>query len=287
MLARRSAENRSCIAEAGAIPLIVNLLYTLDVRTQENAVTALLNLSIFEENKEKIIASEAVPGIVHVLRRGSMEARENAAATLFSLSVVDDYKVRIGSMGAIPPLVSLLREGSVRGKKDAATALFNLCIYQGNKGKAIRAGLVSVLVGLLVNPEAAMLDETLAMLSILSSHPEGKAAIKATDALPVLMEVIRSGSPRHKEHAAATLLHLFSGEQQQQYMAIAHEKGLVGQLQEMAANGTERGMRKAAQLLQRMNKFMEQKKEGQAQEAQAQAPAGQSNLPVTPASEAG
>lgn len=279
LLARRSAENRLCIAEAGAIPLLVKLLSTLDVHTQENAVTALLNLSIFEDNKERIIISGAVPGIVHVLRRGSMEARENAAATLFSISVVDDYKVRIGNLGAIPPLVSLLREGSPRGKKDAATALFNLCIYQGNKGKAVRAGVVPILVGLLMDPEAGMMEETLAILAILSSHSEGKAAIAAAEALPVLVEVIKSGSPRNKENAAATLLHLCSGEQQQQHLAEAHEKGLMGLMQEMAENGTDRGKRKAAQLIQRMNRFLEQKRVAQ---AQAQALAKQSGNPALP-----
>ncbi|KAH7678053.1 GrpE nucleotide exchange factor coiled-coil-containing protein [Dioscorea alata] len=133
LLAKRNTDNRVCIAEAGAIPLLVNLLYMQDPRTQEHAVTALLNLSICEENKGRIISTGAVPGIVHVLRKGCMEARENAAATLFSLSVIDEHKVMIGTSGAIPALVALLSEGSQRGKKDAATALFNLCIYQGNK----------------------------------------------------------------------------------------------------------------------------------------------------------
>ncbi|XP_074578846.1 U-box domain-containing protein 13-like [Curcuma longa] len=265
LLARLSAENRCCIAEAGAIPLLVNLFSTLDVHTQENAVTAVLNLSILEENKEKIVAAGAVPAILNVLRRGSMEARENAAATLFSLSVVDDFKVRIGNSGAIPPLVSLLRDGSPQGKKDAVLALFNLCIYQGNKGKAVRAGLVPILVGLLMDPKLTMLDETLAILSVLAGHPEGKEAIKATEALPVLIDAIGSGSPRTKENAAATLVHLFSGDQRHQDLAKAQEKGLASLLQGMTENGTNRGRRKAEQLLQRLNWLLRQKKEAQAQ----------------------
>jgi vesicle coat complex subunit len=108
-----------------------------------------------------------------------MEARENSAATLFSLSIVDENKVTIGASGAIPALVQLLSNGSQRGKKDAATALFNLCIYQGNKGKAVRAGLVPILLELLTETESGMVDEALAILAILSGHPEGKAAIGA------------------------------------------------------------------------------------------------------------
>ncbi|TVU12932.1 hypothetical protein EJB05_46599, partial [Eragrostis curvula] len=131
LLAKRNVNNRICIAEAGAIPLLVNLLSSSDPRTQEHAVTALLNLSIHENNKASIVGSHAIPKIVEVLKTGSMEARENAAATLFSLSVVDENKVTIGAAGAIPPLINLLCNGSPRGKKDAATAIFNLCIYQG------------------------------------------------------------------------------------------------------------------------------------------------------------
>lgn len=269
LLAKRNADNRVAIAEVGAIPLLVSLLSTPDSRTQEHAVTALLNLSICEDNKGRIINSGAVPGIVHVLKKGSMEARENAAATLFSLSVVDENKVTIGASGAIPPLVTLLSEGTQRGKKDAATALFNLCIYQGNKGKAVRAGVVPTLMHLLTEPQGGMVDEALAILAILVSHPEGKAAIGAAEAVPVLVDVIGNGSPRNKENAAAVLVHLCSGDQQ--HLVEAQELGVMGHLLDLAQNGTERGRRKATQLLERMNRYVEQQKQAQAQaEAQMQ-----------------
>uniref|UniRef100_A0A2P2LYI5 RING-type E3 ubiquitin transferase n=1 Tax=Rhizophora mucronata TaxID=61149 RepID=A0A2P2LYI5_RHIMU len=263
LLAKRSADNRVAIAEAGAIPLLVDLLSTPDSRTQEHAVTALLNLSICEDNKGSIIAARAVPGIVHVLKKGSMEARENAAATLFSLSVVDENKVTIGCFGAIPPLATLLSEGTQRGKKDAATALFNLCIFQGNKGRAVRAGVVPTLMRLLTEPGGGMVDEALAILAILSSHPEGKAAIGAAEAVPVLVEVIGNGSPRNRENAAAVLVHLCSGDQN--HLAEAQELGVMGPLVDLAQNGTERGKRKAQHLLERMSRFMEQQKQAQAQ----------------------
>ncbi|KAM1115637.1 hypothetical protein TB2_006158 [Malus domestica] len=280
LLAKRNADNRVAIAEAGAIPLLVGLLSTPDSRTQEHAVTALLNLSICEENKGSIITSGAIPGIVHVLKNGGMEARENAAATLFSLSVVDENKVRIGASGAIPPLVTLLSEGTQRGKKDAATALFNLCIYQGNKGKAVRAGVVSTLMKLLTEPGGGMVDEALAILAILSSHAEGKAAIGAAEAVPVLVEVIGTGSPRNRENAAAVLVHLCSGDQQ--HIVEAQELGVMTSLLELAQNGTDRGKRKAAQLLERMNRFAEAQAQAQAQAQPDDQSETQSHPPTTP-----
>ncbi|GJQ91394.1 U-box domain-containing protein 13-like protein isoform X1 [Tanacetum coccineum] len=259
LLAKRNADNRVAVAEAGAIPLLTHLLTAPDSRTQEHAVTALLNLSICEDNKGSIVSSGAVPGIVQVLRRGSMEARENAAATLFSLSVIDENKVMIGSLGAIPPLVLLLSEGTQRGKKDAATALFNLCIYQGNKGRAVRSGIIPTLMELLTEPQSGMKDEALAILAILSSHPEGKVAIGKAEAVPVLVEFIGSGSPRNKENAAAVLVHLCSGDQK--YLVEAQELGAMGVLVDLLHNGTDRGKRKAGQLLEKMNRWAEQQEE--------------------------
>lgn len=253
LLAKRNADNRVCIAEAGAIPLLVELLSSPDSRTQEHAVTALLNLSINEANKGMIVNAGAIPDIVEVLKNGSMEGRENAAATLFSLSVVDENKVAIGAAGAIPALIDLLCQGTPRGKKDAATAIFNLSIYQGNKVRAVRAGIVVPLMRLLKDAGCGMVDEALAILAILASHPEGKIAIGQAEPVPVLVEVIRTGSPRNRENASAVLWSLCASDVE--YLKIARELGAEEVLKELSENGTERAKRKASstlELLQRL-----------------------------------
>ncbi|KAF5476056.1 hypothetical protein F2P56_007799 [Juglans regia] len=247
LLAKHNGDNRVLIAEAGAIPLLVGLLYVPDIRTQEHAVTALLNLSICEDNKGSIISSEAIPGILHVLKNGSMEARENAAATFFSLSMVDEYKVAIGASGAIPALVTLLSEGSQRGKVDAASALFNLCIYQGNKGRAVRAGVAPMLMTLLTESGGEMVDEALAMMALLAGNPDGKVAIGALNAVSTLVMLVENGSPKNRENAAAVLVHLCAGDPQ--HLSEAKALGVITPLVDLATNGTERGKRKAVQLI--------------------------------------
>ncbi|KAK6137917.1 hypothetical protein DH2020_028330 [Rehmannia glutinosa] len=254
LLAKRNADNRVCIA-AGAIPLLVELLASPDLRTQEHAVTALLNLSINEANKGIIVNAGAIPDIVDVLKNGSTEARENAAATLFSLSVVDENKVAIGAAGAIPPLIDLLCQGTPRGKKDAATAIFNLSIYQGNKVRAVRAGIVPPLMRLLKDPGGGMVDEALAILAILASHQEGKLAIGQSEPIPILVEVIRTGSPRNRENAAAILWSLCTGHSQ--YLKIAGELGAEEALKELSENGTDRAKRKAGSVLELLQRVEE------------------------------
>ncbi|XP_009415649.2 U-box domain-containing protein 12 [Musa acuminata AAA Group] len=247
LLAKRNADNRISIAEAGAIPLLKQLLSSPDPRTQEHAVTALLNLSINSDNKGIIVKEKAIPEIVKVLESESMEARENAAATLFSLSTVDQNKALIGEAGAIPALISLLCQGSPRGKKDAATAIFNLCLYPGNKVVALQAGIVVHLMTMLDDPGASLVDEALAVLAILASIQEGKVAIAHSDPTPVLLKLMKTGSAQVRENAAALLFSLCSGVEEN--LEAAKEGGAEEVLKELVETGTERAKRKAGSLL--------------------------------------
>ncbi|KAL4318237.1 hypothetical protein GQ457_18G022810 [Hibiscus cannabinus] len=252
-LSKRSTDNRILIADAGAIPVLVNLLTADDAALQEHAVTSILNLSIFENNKSLIMLAGAIPSIVQVLRAGSMEARENAAATLFSLSLADENKIIIGSSGAIPALVDLLQHGSTRGKKDAATALFNLCIYQGNKGRAVRAGIITALLKMLTDSRNCMVDEALTILSVLASNHDAKAAIVKASTIPVLIDLLRTGLPRNKENAAAILLCLCKRDAEN--LACLSRLGAAIPLTELTKSGTERAKRKATSLLEHLQKL--------------------------------
>ncbi|CAL2232483.1 unnamed protein product [Prunus armeniaca] len=254
-LSKRSTDNRILLAEAGAIPVLVNLITTEDGLTQENAVTSILNLSIYENNKGLIMLAGAVPSIVQVLRAGSMEVKENAAATLFSLSLADENKIIIGASGAIPALVELLQNGSTRGKKDAATALFNLCIYQGNKGRAVRAGIVKPLLKMLIDSSNCMVDEALTIMSVLANHQEAKVTIVKAGTIPVLIDLLRRGLPRNKENATAILLALCKRDTES--LACISRLGAIIPLTELTKSGTERAKRKATSLLVHLRKLQQ------------------------------
>uniref|UniRef100_A0A6V7QS59 RING-type E3 ubiquitin transferase n=1 Tax=Ananas comosus var. bracteatus TaxID=296719 RepID=A0A6V7QS59_ANACO len=76
LLAKTGMDNRRIIAEAGAIPFLVTLLGSADARTQEDAVTALLNLSIHYGTKALIVSAPgAADAIVGVMRRGARRRR--------------------------------------------------------------------------------------------------------------------------------------------------------------------------------------------------------------------
>lgn len=241
LLAKHNMDNRIAIANCGAINILVDLLQSPDTRIQENAVTALLNLSINDNNKTAIANAGAIGPLIRVLENGSPEAKENSAATLFSLSVIEENKVNIGRSGAIGPLVDLLGNGTPRGKKDAATALFNLSIFHENKNRIVQAGAVKHLIELM-DPAAGMVDKAVAVLANLATIPEGRIAIGQEGGIPVLVEVVELGSARGKENAAAALLHLCL--HSNRFLSMVLQQGAVPPLVALSQSGTPRAKEK-------------------------------------------
>ncbi|XP_030540465.1 U-box domain-containing protein 1-like [Rhodamnia argentea] len=257
LLAKTGMDNRRIIAEAGAIPFLVTLLSSQDPKIQENAVTALLNLSIFDNNKILIMAAGAIEKIVDVLESGkTMEARENAAAAIFSLSMIDDCKVSIGAHPrAIAGLVRLLREGTSTGKRDAATALINLAVYNVNKASVLAAGAVPLLIDLLMDDKAGITDDALALLALLLGCHEGLEEIRKSRVLvPLLIDLLRFGSLKGKENAITLLLGLCKDGGEEVAGRLLMNPRSIPSLQSLAADGSLRARRKADALLRLLNR---------------------------------
>ncbi|GLJ30826.1 hypothetical protein SUGI_0612130 [Cryptomeria japonica] len=248
LFAKNSMENRIIIANSGAIKPLVSLLFSVDPITQENAVTALLNLSLYENNKSEITAAGAIKPLIHVLKCGTSTAKENAACTLLSLSLIEDNKATIGTAGAIPPLVALLINGSLRGKKDAATTLYTLSSLRENKDRAIRAGAIRPLVDLMADPSTGMVDKAAVVLGNLATLPEGKSVIVEEGGIPVLVEVVEVGSQRGKEYATSTLLQLCENSYLNRTLVL--REGAIPPLVALSQSGTTRAKQKATTLLQ-------------------------------------
>ncbi|MBA0793867.1 hypothetical protein Gohar_018248, partial [Gossypium harknessii] len=241
LLSKQNRDNRIIIANCGAISLLVDLLHSPDTKTQENAVTALLNLSNIDNNKKAIVDANAIEPLIHVLQTGSPVAKENSAATLFSLSIFEINKARIGRSGAIRPLVDLLGNGTPRGKKDAAAALFNLSLFHENKAQIVQADAVRYLVKLL-DPAAGMVDKAVAVLASLATTFEGRTAIGQEGGIPLLVEVVELGSARGKANATAALLQLCTNSSR--FCIMVLQEGAVPPLVALSQSGTQRAKEK-------------------------------------------
>ncbi|MCD7447903.1 hypothetical protein HAX54_035834 [Datura stramonium] len=132
-------------------------------RIQENAVTALLNLSIDETNKKLISKEEPIPTIIEILQNGNVGAKENSAAALFSLSMLDEKQRSYRFIKWYPHLNRIEIRNTIRGKKDAITALFNLC-FSENGAYGIEAGIKALLFQLLEKKNLEMLIRPLSIL---------------------------------------------------------------------------------------------------------------------------
>lgn len=261
LLAKTGMDNRRIIAEVGAIPFLVTLLVSKDSRIQEHVVTALFNLSIYDNNKILIMAAGAIDNIVEVLESGkTMEARENAAAAIYSLSMIDDCKVQIGaSSKAIPALVGLLKEGTPIGKKDAAIALFNLAVYNPNKLSIVKSGAVGLLVELLMDDKAGITDDSLAVLAVLLGCSQGLEEIKNSKSLvPILIDLLRFGSVKGKENSITLLLGLCKEEGELVARRLLANPRSIPSLQSLAGDGSLRARRKADALLRLLNRCCSQ-----------------------------
>lgn len=270
LLAKSGMDNRRIIAEAGAIPFLVTLLSTNDPRIQENAVTALLNLSILDSNKLLIMEAGAIDGIIEVLQAGkSMEARENAAATIFSLSMIDECKVMFGARPrAIPALVGLLKEGTSVGKRDAAMALFNLAIYNANKVNIVAAGAVPLLVHLLMDDKAGITDDALAVLAVLSGCSEGMKEIRENrGAVSLFVDLMRFGSLKGKENSVALLAGMCRNGGEEIARRLMINPTSIPSLRSLVSEGSPKAKRKAEALLRLLNRYCSQSQDSQCSNA--------------------
>ncbi|WOL11367.1 U-box domain-containing protein 9-like [Canna indica] len=255
--------NRSFRALVGENPITIQQLLSLlslpglncDPEMQEDTVTTILNLSIHDSNKNLVGDNpQAIPLLIDALRTGTMETRGNAAAALFSLSALDANKLKIGELGAMKPLVELLEQGSPSAKKDAGSAIFNLCMVHENRGRAVREGVIGVVLKAVVHQ--SLVDESLAILALLSSDQEAIEEIAETGGVTTMLSIIRENScARNKENATVVLFSICVSDRTK-LREVGEEEKSNGSISRLAQNGTSRARRKAAGILEKWKRTL-------------------------------
>lgn len=207
VLAKTDSDSRACIAEAAALPLMVKLLGSEHPGLQVNAVTTILNLSILEANKTRIMETDGVlNGVIEVLRSGATwEAKGNAAATIFSLSGVPAYKKRLArKTRVVKGLMDLAREGPTNSKRDALVAILNLAGDREAVGKLIEGGVVEMVAEIM----DGLPEEAVTILEVVVKKGGLVAIAAAYPLMKKLAIVLRDGTDRARESAAATLVNM-------------------------------------------------------------------------------
>ncbi|KAK9154645.1 hypothetical protein Sjap_002125 [Stephania japonica] len=162
LISKHDPESRPLIAAAGALPCLVDSLYTTTGGggDQENAAAALLNLSI--SSRALLLSTPGLlDGISDLLLRHRhptspppAAAVQSAAATLHSLLLSEAHRGVIGAKRDIVfALIDIVRhrESPARSVKDALKALFGLALWAGNRAAMVEMGAVGAALGAVVN----------------------------------------------------------------------------------------------------------------------------------------
>ncbi|KAL8478213.1 hypothetical protein ACS0TY_030200 [Phlomoides rotata] len=131
-------------------------------------------------------------------------------------------------------------------------ALFSLVLNQANRSKAIKAGIIPHLLYLLEDKTLDMVDEALSILLLIASHPEGRNEIGRLTLIQTLVEIVRDGTPKNKECAAALILELGSNNSSCLLGALQYD--VYDHLVDITKCGTTRAQRKVNSLLHLMSK---------------------------------
>ncbi|XP_078434266.1 U-box domain-containing protein 9-like [Wolffia australiana] len=231
-----------------AVPLVLPLLTNPEL--QEDAAAILLNISILDENKTAV--GVAIPGLVEALQMGSMATRSNAAAALFSLSALDCNKKRIGEAGAMAGLVRLLEEGSGMAKRDALAAVFSLCMAHENRARAVAAGAVGTLVKAVEGRNLA--GEALSVLAMLAGDHCAAEEMVTQGGVAALLRLLREGECGRDGENSAAILWAICGKDRARLREVRDEEEMHGTLSRLVQSGTARARRKAASLLERVDR---------------------------------
>ncbi|TYH81733.1 hypothetical protein ES332_D02G005300v1 [Gossypium tomentosum] len=257
-LSKTDSDSRACIAEAGAIPILVRYLGSSvgleHPNLQVNAVTTILNLSILEANKTRIVETDgALNGVIEVLRSGATwEAKGNAAATIFSLSGIHGYRKGLGrKTRVIKGLLDLAKDGPTSSQKDALLAILNLAGDRETVGRLVEGGVIQMVSGVIDE----LPEEAVAILEAVTRRGGLAAIAAAFNIIKKLGVILREGSDNARESASATLVTMCRKGGPEMVAELAVIPGIERIIWEVMGGGTARGRRKAATLLRILRRW--------------------------------
>lgn len=136
---------------AGAIPVLVQLLSSSDVDVQYYCTTALSNIAVDANNRRKLAQSEPrlVQSLVNLMDSSSPKVQCQAALALRNLASDEKYQLEIVRANGLGPLLRLLQSSYLPLILSAVACIRNISIHPLNESPIIEAGFLKPLVDLL------------------------------------------------------------------------------------------------------------------------------------------
>lgn len=136
---------------AGAIPVLVQLLSSPDVDVQYYCTTALSNIAVDASNRRKLATTEAklVQSLVSLMDSSSPKVQCQAALALRNLASDEKYQLDIVRVNGLQPLLRLLQSSYLPLILSAVACIRNISIHPLNESPIIEANFLKPLVDLL------------------------------------------------------------------------------------------------------------------------------------------
>lgn len=136
---------------AGAIPVLVQLLSSTDVDVQYYCTTALSNIAVDSNNRRKLASSEPklVQSLVNLMDSSSPKVQCQAALALRNLASDEKYQLDIVRANGLQPLLRLLQSSYLPLILSAVACIRNISIHPMNEAPIIEANFLKPLVDLL------------------------------------------------------------------------------------------------------------------------------------------
>lgn len=148
-------DNRQQLVNAGAIPVLVQLLTSPDVDVQYYCTTALSNIAVDGNNRKKLAQTEPrlVQSLVNLMLSSSPKVQCQAALALRNLASDERYQLDIVRARGLPPLLQLLQSEYPPLTLSAVACIRNISIHPSNESPIIEEGFLGPLVQLLGSTE--------------------------------------------------------------------------------------------------------------------------------------
>ena len=180
----RIDENRQQLVNAGAIPVLVELLYSPDVDVPYSCTTALSNIAVYVNNRRKLAQTEPrlVQSLVNLMDSNTPKVQCQAALALRNLASDEKYQLEIVQASGLAPLLRLLQSSYMPLILSAVACIRNISIHPQNESPIIEAGFLKPLVDMLgsTDSEEAQCHANSTMRNLAaSSHPNTPLVLEA------------------------------------------------------------------------------------------------------------
>ncbi|KAK9672003.1 hypothetical protein RND81_12G069500 [Saponaria officinalis] len=233
-------ENQQLIVDAGALPLIVELLRRHRSNSSSRAVSGVIRraadaiTNLAHENssiKTRVRAEGGIPPLVELLEFRDAKVQKAVAGALRTLAFKnDENKKQIVECNALPALILMLRSEDAAIHYEAVGVLGNLVHSSPNiKKEVLLAGALQPVIRLLSSSCSESQREAALLLGqFAATDSDCKVHIVQRGAVPPLIEMLRSPDVQLREMAAFALGRL--AQESHNQAGIAHSGGLVALL---------------------------------------------------------